>query len=69
MSDPVRPKLPIPVEIPRLRRVEHYTLYLLNSIAAAGSGALSDGDIDYAIDVAERVVNRLVERGHLQPHE
>jgi hypothetical protein len=52
-----------------LRRVEHYTLYLLNSIAAGGSAALSDGDIDYAIDVAERLVHRLVERGHLQPHE
>jgi len=49
--------------------VEHYTLYLINSMAAAGSGALSDGDIDYAIDVAERLVERLVERGHLQSHE
>jgi len=69
MPDPVRPMLPILPEVPRLRRVEHYSLYLLNSIAACGSGALSDGDIDYAIDVAERLVHRLVERGHLQPHE
>ena len=69
MTDPVLPKIPVSPEIHRLRRVEHYTLYLLNSMAAAGSGALSDGDIDYAIDVAERVVHRLVERGHLQPHE
>jgi hypothetical protein len=52
-----------------LRRVEHYALYLLNSMAAGGSAALSDGDIDYAIDVAERLAARLVERGHLQPHE
>ncbi len=66
MPDPVQPPLP---EFHRLRRVEHYTLFLLNSMAAAGSGALSDGDIDYAIDIAERVVEKLVERGHLQPHE
>lgn len=48
-----------------LRRVEHYTLYLLNGMAAAGSGCLSDGDIDYAIDVAERLAAKLVERGHI----
>jgi len=69
MSDTPRPKLPAAPEAHRLRRIEHYTLYLLNSMAAGGSGALSDGDIDYAIDVAERLANRLVERGHLQPHE
>ncbi len=63
------PAIPVPPDSHRLRRVEHYTLYLLNSMAAAGSSALSDGDIDYAIDIAERLVNRLVERGHLQPHE
>ena len=69
MPDPVLPIPPLPVEAGRLRRVEHYTLYFLNSIAAAGSGALSDGDIEYAIDMAERVVSKLVERGHLKPHE
>jgi len=69
MSEPARPMFPAVPETHRLRRIEHYTLYLLNSMAAGGSGALSDGDIDYAIDVAERLVNRLVERGHLQPHE
>jgi len=69
MATPVRPKPPVAPESHRLRRVEHYTLYLLNSMAAGGSGALSDGDIDYAIELAERLVNRLVERGHLQPHE
>ncbi len=69
MPDPVRPVPPLPAEAHGLRRVEHYALYLLNGMAAAGSGALSDGDIDYAIDLAERLVNRLAERGHLQPHE
>ena len=64
----VQPTIPLHPSRP-LRRVEHYALYLINSMAAAGSGALSDGDIDYAIDVAERLVERLVERGHLQPHE
>lgn len=64
-----RPKMPLHPEIHQLRRVEHYALCLINSMAAAGSGALSDGDIDYAIDVAERLVERLVARGHLQPHE
>ncbi len=69
MPDPAIPAIPALSDSHRLRRVEHYTLYLLNSMAAAGSSALSDGDIDYAIDIAERLVNRLVERGHLQPHE
>lgn len=65
----VSPILAIPTEVGRLRRIEHYTLYLINSMASAGSGGLSDGDIDYAIDTAERVVGKLVERGHLKPHE
>lgn len=69
MPAPERPPLAPPAESHRLRRVEHYALYLLNSMAAGGSAALSDGDIDYAIDVAERLAARLVERGHLQPHE
>ena len=52
-----------------LHRVEHYALYLLNGMAAAGSGCLTDEDIDMAIDMAERLANRLVERGHIKPHE
>jgi len=52
-----------------LRRVEHYALYLLNGMAAAGSGCLSDGDIDMAIDIAERLASRLAERGHIKTHE
>lgn len=52
-----------------LRRVEHYALYLLNGMAAAGSGRLTDEDIDIAIDMAERLAGRLMERGHIKPHE
>ena len=52
-----------------LRRVEHYALYLLNGMAAAGSGGLTDEDIDLAIDTAERLANKLVERGHIKPQQ
>ncbi len=52
-----------------LRRVEHYALYLLNGMAAAGSGCLTDEDIDLAIDTAERLANRLLERGHIKPQD
>lgn len=52
-----------------LHRVEHYALYLLNGMAAAGSGSLTDEDIDLAIDTAERLANKLVDRGHIKPHE
>jgi hypothetical protein len=52
-----------------LRRVEHYALYLLNGMAAAGSGCLTDEDIDIAIDMAERLAVGLKERGHIKPHE
>lgn len=52
-----------------LRRVEHYALYLLNGMAAAGSGCLTDEDIDLAIDTAERLANRLMERGHIKPQD
>ena len=48
-----------------LRRIEHYALYIINGMAAAGSGALTDADIDYAIDAAERLANKLLERGHI----
>ena len=51
-----------------LHRIEHYALYLLNGMAAAGSGRLTDEDIDLAIDTAERLAERLRERGHLKPH-
>lgn len=67
---------PVPVSISThvlsnqgLRRVEHYALYLLNGMAAGGSGSLTDEDIDLAIDTAERLANRLIERGHIKPHE
>ena len=50
-----------------LHRVEHYALYLLNGMAAAGSGRMTDEDIDMAIDVAERLASRLAERGHIKP--
>jgi hypothetical protein len=49
-----------------LHRVEHYALYLLNGMAAAGSGRLTDEDIDLAIDMAERLAGRLTERGHIK---
>lgn len=48
-----------------LKRIEHYALAILNGMAAGGSGGLTDGDIDYAIDVAERLARRMVERGHI----
>jgi len=52
-----------------LKRVEHYALALLNGITAGGSAGLSDADIDYAIDVAERLALKLAERGHISPQE
>lgn len=69
MGNPRPPAIPDLPNLHPLRRVEHYTLYLLNSMAAGGSSALSDGDIDYAIDLAERVVNKLADRGLLKPNE
>ena len=50
-----------------LKRIEHYALAILNGMAAGGSGGLSDADIDFAIDTAERLAHKLVERGHIQP--
>ncbi len=49
-----------------LRRIEHYTLYLLNGIAAGGSGCPTDEDIDLAIDLAERLAHKLTQRGHIK---
>lgn len=49
-----------------LKRIEHYALAILNGMAAGGSGGLSDADIDFAIDTAERLAHKLVERGHIQ---
>lgn len=73
MTEPreVQPKTSTrpPVPVWNLKRVEHYTLIMLNSMAAGGSGGLSDGDIDFAIDVAERLAKKLAERGHIQEHE
>ena len=50
-----------------LKRIEHYALAILNGMAAGGSVGLTDGDIDYAIDLAERLAHKLVERGHIHP--
>jgi hypothetical protein len=61
------PRLPVPGW--SLKRVEHYALIMLNSMAAGGSAGLSDGDIDFAIDVAERLARKLAERGHIKDHE
>jgi len=52
-----------------LKRVEHYALYILNGMAAGTNSGLSDGDIDFAIDVAERLAKKLLERGHIQEHD
>jgi len=52
-----------------LKRVEHYALIMLNNMANGGSAGLSDGDIDFAIDVAERLAKKLLERGHIQEHD
>jgi hypothetical protein len=73
MSEPnespslLSPRLGTPA--PGLKRIEHYALIMLNSMAAGGSSGVSDADIDFAIDVAERLAKKLVERGHLQGHE
>jgi hypothetical protein len=64
---PLSPRLGAPAT--GLKRVEHYALIMLNSMAAGGSSGVSDADIDFAIDVAERLAKKLVERGHLQGHE
>ncbi len=73
MNDQQHPDLPAsaaPALLPHgLHRVEHYALYLLNGMAAAGSGSLTDEDIDLAIDAAERLASKLIDRGHIKPHE
>lgn len=61
------PEAALKTHPPPLKRIEHYALAILNGMAAGGSGGLSDADIDYAIDVAERLAHKLGERGHLQP--
>lgn len=64
-SSELQGRLPKDAHAP-IKRIEHYALAILNGMAAGGSGGLTDGDIDYAIDVAERLAHRLVERGHIQ---
>jgi hypothetical protein len=66
MTDAIHPQESISKDqhLP-LKRIEHYALAILNGMAAGGSGGLADGDIDYAIDVAERLALKLVERGHI----
>jgi hypothetical protein len=61
------PKLSVPPW--GLKRVEHYALCILNSMAAGTNAGLSDGDIDFAIDVAERLAKKLTERGHIRENE
>ena len=61
------PKLPLPLR--GFKRVEHYALSILNSMAAGTNSGLSDGDIDFAIDVAERLAKKLTERGHIRENE
>jgi hypothetical protein len=66
-SEPLPPNAPKSFAPPwGLKRVEHYALNILNSLAAGTNSGLSDGDIDFAIDVAERLARKLVERGHIQ---
>ena len=67
-QDP-RPDPPKPAPGAGLKRIEHYALNILNNMAAGTNSGLSDGDIDFAIDVAERLARKLVERGHIQSHE
>ena len=64
---PAAQKPPVPAT--GLKRIEHYALNILNSMAAGTNSGLSDADIDFAIDVAERLARKLVERGHIQSHE
>jgi len=66
---PESQKLSHPVQPSALRRIEHYALAILNGMAAGNSATLSDADIDMAIDTAERLVEKLKERGHLNEHE
>lgn len=64
----IEPKAPLPLAGHPLKRIEHYTLAFVNQMLAGGSAGLSDEDIDFAIDLAERVAHKLAERGHIQPH-
>lgn len=66
---PSASSLPVPAPPHNLKRVEHYALAILNGMIAGGSTGLGDEDIDYAIDLAERLAKKLVERGHIRPHE
>jgi hypothetical protein len=68
-SEPRSLSLPAGPSLSPLKRVEHYALALLNGMAAGGSSGLSDSDIDYAIDVAERLALKLAERGHIAAHD
>lgn len=48
-----------------VHRVEHYALAILSALASGQGPTLADADIDFAIDTAERLANKLAERGHL----
>ena len=54
-----RPGAPKPVPTLGLKRIEHYALNILNSMAAGTNSGLSDGDIDFAIDHIVEAVEHL----------
>lgn len=50
-------------------RVEHYALAILSAMASGQGPTLADADIDFAIDTAERLAQKLKERGHVKASE
>lgn len=50
-------------------RVEHYALAILSAMASGQGPTLADADIDFAIDTAERLAQKLKERGHVKAAE
>jgi hypothetical protein len=61
-ADPLHPET-------GLHRVEHYALAILSALASGQGPTLADADIDFAIDTAERLAEKLKERGHVKPAE
>ena len=49
-----------------LHRIEHYTLAILSAMASGQGPTLTDADIDFAIDTAERLAQKLEGRGHVR---
>lgn len=60
MSDTAQPHQETP-----LHRIEHYAMAILSAMASGQGPTLTDADIDFAIDTAERLAHKLGERGHL----